>query len=257
MTNRFQIITFYEFKDMHAIDDLFVIRDSLRELMRRHALKGTMILAEEGFNATVCGEQESIAVFIEKAEEILGTRLSCKTSFHEIHPFRRADVKIKPEIVTLKRKIDINLGEGTHVNPLDWNQLITDPEVTVLDTRNRYEYRSGSFHGAIDPSIGKFSDLPEFVTTNLDPKENKRIATFCTGGIRCEKFVPYLRSLGFQEVYQLDGGILKYLEVVNQADSLWRGECFVFDDRITVDTDLKKGVGRDHSRERGGPDDEE
>jgi UPF0176 protein len=157
-------------------------------------------------------------------------------------------VKIKPEIVTLKQQVDISLGQGTHVKPADWNDLIADPETLVLDARNEYEFLSGTFHNAVDPHIDKFSELPEYVAKNLDPDKHKRVAMFCTGGIRCEKFAPYMKQIGFGDVYQLEGGILKYLEEVPADESLWEGECFVFDERITVGPDLEKGVGPDHSQ---------
>lgn len=212
-------------------------------------IKGTIILAEEGFNATVCGEPSALESFVTVSEEILGTRLNTKSSLHERSPFRKSEVKIKPEIVTLKKPVDITRGEGTHVDAARWNQLVADPSVTVIDTRNDYEFRNGTFRGAINPRTRKFSDLPSFVAENLDPEKHEKIAMFCTGGIRCEKFVPYMKQLGFKEVFQLDGGILRYLETTDPADSLWEGECFVFDDRVTVNEKLEKGVRPDHSLE--------
>jgi UPF0176 protein len=137
--------------------------------------------------------------------------------------------------------VDISLGKGTHVGADEWNQLIKDPSVVVLDTRNDYEFRNGSFRRALNPQTEKFSELPAFVDENLDPEKHPRVAMFCTGGIRCEKFAPYLKQIGFKEVFQLEGGILRYLETVDESESLWRGECFVFDDRVTVDDNLEKG----------------
>ena len=129
-----------------------------------------------------------------------------------------------------------------------WNRLITDPDVIVLDTRNEYEYKSGTFRNAVNPGTEKFNDLPTFIEQNLDPKQHKKIAMFCTGGIRCEKFAPYMKERGFEEVFQLSGGILKYLEEVDPDESLWDGECFVFDERITVGNDLRKGTSPDLSQ---------
>jgi UPF0176 protein len=246
--NEFQIITFYEFREMPVGKGLIAVRDRLRALMRECGIKGTIIIASEGFNSTVCGRCEDISRFIIAAEGILGTHLNYKSSFHEHMPFRRVDVKIKPEIVTLKREVEIANGDGTHVEPSDWNSIISDPETIVLDTRNDYEFRSGTFRRAINPATAKFSDLPEFVSKNLDPERHKRVAMFCTGGIRCEKFAPYMKQLGFEEVYQLKGGILKYLEDVPANESLWEGECFVFDDRVSVDDNLKKGTRPDFSQ---------
>jgi UPF0176 protein len=244
---KFQIITFYEFKKF-APEDLPALRDSLREAMRDHDIKGTIILAEEGFNSTISGASDRIHGFVPQAEQILGTKLRYKSSFHDARPFRRIDVKIKPEIVTLKQgPVDISKGEGTHVDARRWNEIISDPSVIVLDTRNDYEFRNGTFDRAINPSTIKFSDLPSFVSENLDPETHPKIAMFCTGGIRCEKFAPYMKQLGFKEVYQLEGGILKYLEETPAEESLWQGECFVFDDRRTVDENLEKGIGPDYS----------
>lgn len=248
LEDRYQIITFYEFKDLAAVAPLAEIRDSLRAFMKVGAIKGTIILGEEGFNSTVAGEPDAIRRFIDAAERVLDTQLRFKSSFNEVMPFRRVDVKIKPEIVTLKQPVDMSLGSGTHVAPKDWNALITDPDVLLLDTRNDYEFQNGTFQNAINPKTEKFSDLPAFVAENLDPAKHKKIAVFCTGGIRCEKFAPYLMKLGFEDVYQLDGGVLKYLEETSADESLWEGECFVFDDRITVDRMLRKGIGPDYSQ---------
>ncbi|HKP70187.1 MAG TPA: rhodanese-like domain-containing protein [Pyrinomonadaceae bacterium] len=244
---KFQIITFYEFKTLEA-SELPNIRASLSETMRRNAIKGTIILAEEGFNSTVCGKSGAIERFVSEAERIFSSRLSYKSSFHEACPFRKVDVKIKPEIVTLKKPVDISLGSGTHVNPSEWNELVKDPSVLVLDTRNDYEFKNGTFERAVNPQTEKFSELPDFISDNLDPETHPRVAMFCTGGIRCEKFAPYMKQLGFKEVFQLDGGILKYLETVDESESLWQGECFVFDDRRTVDENLDKGIGPDYSQ---------
>ena len=248
MEKKFQIITFYEFK-VFAAPELPNLRASLRDVMRRHSIKGTIILAEEGFNSTVCGAPDAIKKFLVEAEVILATQLQYKSSFHDACPFRRIDVKVKPEIVTLKKNVDISLGKGTHVGADEWNQLINDPSVVVLDTRNDYEFRNGSFRRALNPGTEKFSELPAFVDENLDPEKHPRVAMFCTGGIRCEKFAPYMKQIGFKEVFQLEGGILRYLETVDETESLWRGECFVFDDRVTVDDNLEKGVGPDYSQE--------
>ena len=228
-------------------ESLLAHASELRRAMAEHSIKGTVILAEEGFNATVSGEPADVARFVRVAEVILDTTLDYKSSLHNAAPFRKIDVKIKPEIVTLKKSVDISKGEGTHVEAAFWNELITDPSVVVLDTRNDYEYRNGTFPGALNPGTEKYSDLPEFVDANLDPLEHPKVAMFCTGGIRCEKFAPYLKELGF-EVFQLRGGILRYLEETPTQESLWEGECFVFDDRRTVDENLQKGIGPDYSQ---------
>ena len=245
---RYQIITFYEFKLLGTGADLTLLRIALRDAMKHHSLKGTIILASEGFNSTLCGEPDAINGFLVEAKKILDTKIHHKSSFHDRTPFRKVDVKVKPEIVTLKKAVDVSLGAGTHVKPSEWNAVISDPEVFVLDTRNDYEFRNGTFLNAVNPETEKFSELPDFIAENLDPEKHKKVAMFCTGGIRCEKFAPYLVKLGFEKVYQLEGGILKYLEEVPAEESLWEGECFVFDDRRTVDENLEKGVGPDYSR---------
>lgn len=244
---QFQIITFYEFRRLEEIAGLQIIREQLKDVMRETGVRGTIIIAKEGFNATVCGTSGQIGAFIPKLESIFQTKLVLKSSFHDNAPLRKIDVKIRPEIVTLKKEVEIELGAGTHVSPHDWNSIISDSETVILDTRNEYEYRNGTFRGAINPGTVKFSDLPGFVAERLDPAKHKRIAMFCTGGIRCEKFAPYMKGLGFETVFQLEGGILKYLEETPADESLWEGECFVFDERKTVDHELKKGSGPDYS----------
>jgi UPF0176 protein len=244
---RFQIITFYEFKSFGA-ERLAQVKTSLRDAMKENSIKGTIILAEEGFNATVCGEPESLRHFVRAAEAILETQLSSKSSFHDDCPFRKIDVKIKPEIVTLKRSVDMSKGEGTHVKANKWNELLADTSIVLLDARNDYEFQNGTFKGAINSRTEKFSGLPAFVAENLDPELHPKVAMFCTGGLRCEKFAPYLKQLGFKEVFQLEGGILRYLEEVRPEERLWEGECFIFDERLTLDEDLRKGVGPDYSQ---------
>ncbi len=247
-TNQIQIISFYEFKDLAAIGDLEEIKVQLKDALLEFDVRGTIIVANEGFNGMVCGASEKITHFTRRTEEILETKLAVKSSFHQNAPFRKIDVKIKPEIVTLKQLVDISLGKGTHVRPREWNELISDPETLILDTRNDYEFKTGTFRGAVNPKIAKFSDLPAFVAENLDTEKHKRVAMFCTGGIRCEKFAPYMKQMGFKEVFQLDGGILKYLEETPSDETLWEGECFVFDERVTVDATLQKGSRPDHSQ---------
>jgi UPF0176 protein len=244
----FQIVSFYKFCQMPTGDGLVRLCYQLRSLMREQNLKGTIILAGEGFNAAMAGEPASIGKFIAEVEVLFGTLIEYRSSLHDQMPFRRIDVKIKPEIVTLKRDVKVPEDNCTHVEPVDWNRLISDPETFLLDARNDYEYRNGTFRGAVNPHTRKFSELPEWVAKNLDPERHKRIAMFCTGGIRCEKFAPYLQQLGFKEVCQLRGGILKYLEETAAGESLWEGECFVFDERVTLNRDLQKGMQSDLSQ---------
>lgn len=235
---------------MSELGALADIKSRLKELMTELGIKGTIILADEGFNSTVCGTPNAITSFVDAAGKILGTSLNYKSSYYDHVPFRKIDVKIKPEIVTLKRPVDISKGKGTHVKPSEWNRLIADPDVIVLDTRNDYEFRSGTFKRAVNPVTDKFSELPDFVDRELATAKDKKIAMFCTGGIRCEKFAPYMKQIGYSEVYQLEGGILKYLEEMPVEESLWEGECFIFDDRRTLDHLLKKGTGPDLSQKQ-------
>ncbi len=238
-----QIITFYQFK---RLENLPEIKLTLKSAMAQFSILGTILIAEEGYNATIAGLQEDMAKFIEILEKTFETELVYKSSFHAERPFLKAKVRIKNEIVALRQKVEIEKGIGTHVKSDEWNKLIADENIIILDARNDYEVEVGTFKNAVNPRIEKFSDLPKFVAENYDPKENKRIAMFCTGGIRCEKFAPYLKTLGYAEIYQLEGGILKYLEDTPAAESLWEGECFVFDDRIAVDVNLQKGKIEDN-----------
>jgi len=244
----FLVVNFYEFKEMSTVAPLEELRSSLKQLFADTGIRGTIILATEGFNASICGTREELDLFLPQAESLLETTFSPKISLHESRPLRKIDVKIKPEIVTLKKPVDIALGTGTHVKPADWNAIIADPEVFILDARNDYEHKNGTFKGATNPETVKFSDLPAFVEQNLDPEKHKRVAMFCTGGIRCEKFAPYMKGLGFKEVFQLEGGILKYIEEIPADKTMWQGECFVFDERRTLDNSLKKGTGPDYSQ---------
>ena len=239
---KIQIITFYQFKRLANLPEIKAV---LKSAMENFSILGTIIIAEEGFNATVAGLIDDIAKFIKVLENTFVTEIFYKSSFHAERPFLKAKVRIKKEIVSLRQTVEIEMGSGTHVKAADWNAIISDENTIVLDARNDYEVEVGTFDGAVNPNIEKFSDLPKFVAENFDPKTHKRIAMFCTGGIRCEKFAPFMKNLGFEEVYQLEGGILKYLEETPPENSLWQGECFVFDDRIAVDNSLQKGKTED------------
>ncbi|MEJ7624800.1 MAG: rhodanese-like domain-containing protein [Pyrinomonadaceae bacterium] len=243
-----EIIAFYGFIDLLKLGALVDLRAAIRSRLREDDIRGTLIIAPEGYNGMVCGEPVKIAGFVRALEQLLGTTLSAKSSYAAEAPFRKAEVRIKAEIVTLRKEVDISFGRGTHVRATDWNDLISDPTTFVLDARNDYEFKTGTFRGAVNPETEKFSDLPAFVAENLDPAVHRRVAMFCTGGIRCEKFAPYLKQIGFEEVFQLEGGILKYLEEISPDQTLWEGECFVFDERITVDAKLQTGSGTDHSQ---------
>lgn len=232
--SNFQIITFYEFKNLGDAENLHKLKEIIKPKMVELSILGTILLASEGYNSTISGAPESMEKFVEILEKTLDTKLKYKTSYFSEQPFKRAKVRVKKEIVTLKKPFEIESGIGTHVKPKDWNQIISDPETLVLDTRNDYEVEIGTFQNAINPNIGEFSKMPEFVKENFNPSKHKKIAMFCTGGIRCEKFAPFMRDLGFENIYQLEGGILKYLEEIPEKENLWQGECFVFDERISV-----------------------
>lgn len=238
----YQIITFYEFKHL---ENLPKIKTKLKSAMDECSIKGTILIAEEGYNSTISGLSENLEKFIGIIEETFETKLKYKTSYHSERPFLKAKVRVKKEIVTLRQKVEIEKGIGTHAKPADWNKIISDKNTVILDTRNDYEVEVGTFRGAINPKIEKFSDLPKFIAENFSPDEDKQIAMFCTGGIRCEKFAPFLKEMGFKKIFQLEGGILKYLEEIPENESLWEGECFVFDDRITVDHNLQQGNAED------------
>jgi len=215
----------------------------LLAIMEANNVRGTLLLANEGVNGTVAGSREAIDALLDwLREESRFPALSWKESYSDDMPFLRTKVKLKKEIVTLGVEgIDPNDVVGTYVKPQDWNALIEDPGVTVIDTRNDYEVKIGTFKNAINPETSSFREFPAYVEEHLDPEKNKKVAMFCTGGIRCEKSTSYLKSLGFEQVFHLEGGILKYLEEVPADESDWEGECFVFDERVTVDHELQPG----------------
>jgi len=220
------------------------LREPLLNVMLNNEVKGTLLLAKEGINGTVAGSREGIdnlLAWIRSDERLKDVRT--KESYDDDMPFYRTRVKLKKEIVTMGVEgIDPNHVVGTYVKPDEWNALISDPEVLLVDTRNDYEVAIGTFKNAIDPETETFRQFPGYVEKNLNPKKHKKVAMFCTGGIRCEKSTAYLKEKGFEEVYHLQGGILKYLETIPEKDSLWEGECFVFDNRVSVDHNLDKGT---------------
>jgi UPF0176 protein len=226
-----------------SLDNYQELRQPLLKTMLKYNIKGTLLLAQEGINGTVAGEQSAIDRLLDwiRADERLQD-VRCKFSYDDEMPFYRSRVKLKKEIVTMGVEgIDPRRSVGTYVKPADWNALISDPEITLVDTRNAYESAIGSFKQAIKPNTESFREFPQYVAENLDPGKNRKVAMFCTGGIRCEKSTAYLKQQGFEEVYHLQGGILKYLEEVPESESLWQGECFVFDNRVSVNHTLEKG----------------
>ncbi len=226
-----------------TLDNYQELRSPLHNEMERLELRGTLLLANEGINGTVAGTEQGVKNLLAwlKTDSRL-SEIDYKLSFTDEMPFNRTKVKLKKEIVTMGIEgIDPKQVVGTYVDPLDWNALISDPEVLLIDTRNDYEYSVGTFKNALNPNTESFREFPDYIQNNLDPKQHKKVAMFCTGGIRCEKSTAYLKEQGFEAVYHLKGGILKYLEVVPETQTLWQGECFVFDDRVTVNHKLEKG----------------
>src|SRR5690554_5267866 len=241
MSNNIVVCALYKFAVLNDYKDL---RQPLLNLMLEKDVHGTLLLAREGINGTIAGSREGIdAVKAWIASDDRFDGVDYKESFVEFQPFKRTKVKLKKEIVTMGvQGIDPKRVVGTYVDPKEWNDLISDPEVLLVDTRNQYEVEIGTFKNAVNPATDTFREFPEYVKQNLDPQKHTKVAMFCTGGIRCEKSTAYLKEKGFPEVYHLKGGILKYLEEVPPEESLWEGECFVFDNRVSVNHALEKGV---------------
>jgi UPF0176 protein len=236
------VAAFYKFVNL---PDYAEMRSPLQSFCEALELRGTILLAAEGINGTMAGTGEAIAQLLSylRADARLAD-LQHKESMAELQPFDRLKIKLKKEIVTLGLPVDPSERVGTYVRPQDWNALIADPEVVVIDTRNDYEVGIGTFERAQNPETRAFRQFPEYVKDHLDPVQHPKVALFCTGGIRCEKASSFMLAQGFQEVYHLQGGILKYLEEVPEDESLWRGECFVFDQRVAVQQGLEPGSYR-------------
>lgn len=226
-----------------ALEDYERLREPLLALMNEQGVRGTLLLAHEGINGTIAGSRTGVdAIKAWLAADARFHGVDFKESVVDIQPFKRTKVKLKKEIVTMGvETIDPRRTVGTYIDPKDWNSLISDPEVLLIDTRNQYEVEVGTFRNAVNPATETFREFPEYVDKHLDPSRHRKVAMFCTGGIRCEKSTAFLKEKGFDEVYHLKGGILKYLEDVPQEESLWEGECFVFDDRVTVNHKLERG----------------
>ncbi len=226
-----------------ALDNFEALRAPLLATMKALKVHGTLLLAKEGINGTVAGSREGIDQLLDWLRQEPGLAdIDFKESYTNKAPFLRTKVKLKKEIVTMGvEDIDPKRVVGTYVDPKEWNALISDPEVLLVDTRNDYEVQVGTFKNAINPKTESFREFPQYVQDHFDPEKHKKVAMFCTGGIRCEKSTAYLKEQGFDEVYHLKGGILKYLEEVPEQETLWQGECFVFDDRVTVDHQLRTG----------------
>ncbi|MFN2329682.1 MAG: rhodanese-related sulfurtransferase [Chromatocurvus sp.] len=225
------------------LSDYRELRERLLDECLHVGIRGTLLLAEEGINGTIAGDRaaiDTVLAWLRRDPRLAD--LEHKESEDDNMPFHRMKVKLKREIVTLGVDgVDPNSSVGTYVAPTDWNTVVNDPDVVLVDTRNHYEYGIGSFRGALDPGTSSFREFPRWVKENLDPSQNRKVAMFCTGGIRCEKASSYLLQQGFETVYHLRGGVLKYLEEVPEEESTWEGECFVFDNRVSVNHRLEKG----------------
>ncbi len=236
----FVVCALYKFVSLENYQEIQV---PLLKVLLENQVKGTLLLAEEGINGTIAGDAkgiDSVLNWLKKDDRL--NDLVHKRSYDEHMPFYRTKVKLKQEIVTMGVKgVDPEKVVGTYVPPAQWNKLISDPKVTLIDTRNDYEVEIGTFKNAINPNTETFREFPQYVKEHLDPSKHKKVAMFCTGGIRCEKSTAYLKEQGFEEVYHLEGGILKYLEEIPKKNSLWQGDCFVFDNRVAVNHDLEKG----------------
>ncbi len=236
----FLIAALYKFADFPDFADF---REPLQEACIENDVLGTILLASEGLNGTIAGPSEGIdnvLAFIRNEPRF--ATIKAKLSQSEDAPFLRLKIRLKKEIVALGvGEIDSVTGTGTHVPPSEWNDLIADPDVVVIDTRNDYEYAIGTFEGAVNPEIDVFRDFPQWVADQPDLSGKPPVAMFCTGGIRCEKLTAWMKDQGFENVYQLEGGILKYLETVPEEESTWDGECYVFDRRVSVGHGLIPG----------------
>lgn len=228
--------------------DLAGIRENLTEVCGAHGIRGTLLLASEGINGTIAGTAEAVAAVLDTIRDLPGCAdLDVKLSQAATMPFDRMKVRIKREIVTMgEPHIDPATQAGRYVEPHDWNALLADSDVVVIDTRNAYEVAAGTFAGAVDPRTRSFRDFPAWFRANrealLPDGKPRKVAMFCTGGIRCEKSTAFLKQEGVEDVFHLKGGVLKYLEVVPQEDSQWEGECFVFDQRVALGHGLAPGT---------------
>jgi len=228
----YTVAAFYRFV---ALADPSALREELLGTFGETDLLGTTLIAPEGINGTMAGSAETIERLLEMLGERAGLeRADVKFSVTDEEPFRRLKFKVKREIITFRTAAVDPARPGQYVEPKDWNALMADPEVLVLDTRNTYETEIGTFAGAVAPPLATFSDFAGYVRENLDPEKHRKVAMFCTGGIRCEKASAFMLQEGFPEVYHLKGGILKYLEEVPAEASAWRGECYIFDERVSL-----------------------
>ena len=225
-----------------SLDDLPRLQAETKAMCEKHGICGTLLLAPEGINGTIAGRPDGLDAIMEYLDETFQVNQGeVKYSEALEKPFIRMKVRLKKEIVTLRApEADPSKNVGTYVEPKDWNNLVNDPDMIMIDTRNIYETKIGMFENAVDPNTNSFTEFKDYVSKNLDPQKNKKVAMYCTGGIRCEKASSYMLAQGFEEVYHLKGGILKYLETIPADESTWKGSCFVFDKRVAVEHGLKE-----------------
>tara|TARA_B100000475_G_scaffold174334_1_gene137649 strand:+ start:570 stop:1505 length:936 start_codon:yes stop_codon:yes gene_type:complete len=236
----FTIITFYQFK---KITNIIKFHAALKDMCKFNKIRGTIILAEEGINGTVAGTSNEIKLLESFLINKGFDNLQPKYSYYKYMPFFRLKVRIKKEIVTLRsNKTDPQNTKGNHINSQDWDDLIKNDKTVLIDVRNNFEHKVGTFKGSINPNTENFTEFKKFINKNLKDFKNKKIALFCTGGIRCEKASSYMIKKGFMDVNQLKGGVIDYLSKIPKKNSSWTGECFVFDNRVTVIHKLKQGT---------------
>jgi len=236
------VLSFYSFVNIAEPE---ILLPQILLVTKKKYVKGTVILAHEGFNGSICGKKENLDLVINYLRRVTNAQdINVKVNYCEEAPFSKIKVKLKPEIVSLKAgDIDVESLKGEYIDSKDWDQFIKKDDVILVDTRNTYEIKAGTFEGAIDPQTETFRDFPKWAETNSELLKGKKIAMCCTGGIRCEKSTAYMKSLGYNEVFHLKGGILQYLEDTGNKSGVWKGDCFVFDDRGAVSADLSPADG--------------
>ncbi len=238
--NHFTVVSFYEFKNIKT--KYLKFKDEINKTCIDYSIRGTVILSKEGINGTLSGLDNSINSFLLLLKTLEFNNLDVKYSYSKTIPFYKLKIKIKSEIVPFGNKVKNPVDTGKFIEPEEWNKFVEDPSVLVLDVRNAYETRIGKFKNSTDPKTTNFTEFEQYIESKLLNKKDQPIAMYCTGGIRCEKASAYMIQKGFKNIFQLKGGILKYLEDTNPENSLWENECFVFDNRVSVKQDLSQGT---------------
>lgn len=240
--NSIAVLSLYSFVNIPEPESLL---PKILLLAKKKYIRGTIIIAKEGFNGSISGKEDNLHLLVEELRNLTNPKdISVKVNYCTIQPFSKIKVKLKDEIVSMRSgEIDVENLKGDYIETTDWDQFIQESDVVVVDTRNSYEVKAGSFQKAIDPHTETFKEFPEWAEKNAELFKNKKIAMFCTGGIRCEKSTAYMKTLGYEQVYHLKGGILQYLEDTQNKNGTWKGDCFVFDDRGAVTSDLSPSDG--------------